>query len=106
MDYAKIEKIKSDWEKRGFTCEISKTPPGDVWSSPGHETDEVLILLKGEIKISYQGKIFHPNIGEEVLIPANEPHTVINPGKAENEMYWIYGYEFRDGISGVNSKID
>ena len=40
MNYTKIEKIKSDWEERGFTCEISNTPPGDVWSSPGHETDK------------------------------------------------------------------
>ena len=104
MDYANIEKIKSDWENRGFTCKTSSTPSGDVWSSPGHETDEVLILLEGEIEISYQGKTFHPSIGEEVLIPANEPHTVINPGKTENKMYWIYGYEFREGISGINTR--
>lgn len=56
------------------------------------------------MKVSCQGKTYNLSIGEEVLIPANEPHTVINPGKTENKMYWIYGYEFREGISGINTR--
>ena len=38
------EKVNS-WQNKGFICEIWTSPPGGGWSDPGHEGDEVFILL-------------------------------------------------------------
>ena len=87
MDYSKV---KQDWRQKGFSCGICTDPPGQVWADYVHETDELVMLLEGEIELSFQGKTFRPHIGEEVLIPAREFHTVINIGKTTNR--WYYGY--------------
>ncbi len=55
--------IARDWRARGFGC--------DLWTDP-------------------PGQVRRPAIGEEVLIPARTPHTVINVGTGRNR--WLYGY--------------
>ncbi len=82
--------VKSDWENRGFTCGVWTDPPGQIWLDYIHETDELVMLKEGEIELSFSGKTFRPNIGEEILIPAREPHTVRNIGQTTN--HWYYGY--------------
>jgi mannose-6-phosphate isomerase-like protein (cupin superfamily) len=84
------EKIKQEWRRRGFSCSLWVDPPGQVWRNFIHETDELLILLQGELELEMEGKIFRPQIGEEVLIPAHTVHTVRNIGKTEAR--WLYGY--------------
>jgi len=56
-----------------------------------HEVDELLMLIDGEIEVRFGGKTLRPAIGEEIFIPANTPHTVINVGSVTN--HWFYGYE-------------
>ena len=51
------------------------------------------MLTKGEFELTFDGKVFRPAIGEEVLIPAKALHTVENVGKVTNE--WLYGYKNR-----------
>ena len=88
MDYSTV---KQDWENKGFSCGIWTDPPGQVWADYVHETDELVMLKEGEIELSFSGQTFHPKMGEEILIPAGESHTVINTGKTTNR--WYYGYK-------------
>jgi cupin 2 domain-containing protein len=84
-------KIKSEWEKRGFSFGIWIDPPGQIWEDYVHSVDELLMLAEGKIELSFLGKTFCPKIGEEVLIPAGATHTVRNNGKTTNR--WYYGYK-------------
>ena len=66
---------------------------GKGWSDPGHQGDEVFIVLEGEMEISLGDKKYRPEIGEEFLVTAQESHTTLNTGKETNRFYWIHDYE-------------
>ncbi|MGE0372295.1 MAG: cupin domain-containing protein [Gammaproteobacteria bacterium] len=82
--------VQRDWKTRGFSCDIWTDPPGQVWRDYVHETNELLMLIEGEIEVHLGGKTLRPAVGEEVFIPARAPHTVINSGAITN--HWFYGY--------------
>ena len=84
-------KVKTDWERRGFSFGIWIDPPGQIWEDYVHGVDELLMLAEGEIELSFLGKTFCPKIGEEILIPAGAGHTVRNIGNTANR--WYYGYK-------------
>jgi len=85
------QQIARDWRSRGFSCDIWTDPPGQVWADFVHASDELLMLIDGEIELRFGGETFRPRVAEEVLIPAGESHTVINIGKVRN--HWFYGYK-------------
>ncbi len=82
--------LERDWAARGFSCDIWTDPPGQVWRDYVHDTDELLMLIEGEIEIRFGGRVLRPAIGEETCIPGGMPHTVINIGAVTN--HWFYGY--------------
>jgi uncharacterized cupin superfamily protein len=84
------EQVARDWQARGFSCDIWTDPPGQVWADFVHATDELVMLIDGEIELHFAGRVLRPQAGEEVLIPAREAHTVINIGQTTN--HWFYGY--------------
>ncbi|WP_245817450.1 cupin domain-containing protein [Hydrococcus rivularis] len=90
MDYSQI---KQNWEKRGFSFGVWSDPPGQIWADYTHDTDELVMLAEGEIELSFGGQILRPRVGEEILIPAREPHTVRNIGQTTNR--WYYGYKHK-----------
>ena len=85
------EQIKKDWNSRGYSFGIFKDPPGQVWADFVHKTDELVVLVEGQIEIEIEGKSQQPPIGKEVFIPAKTKHTVRNVGKTINA--WYYGYK-------------
>ena len=85
------EQIRKNWESRGYSFGIFKDPPGQVWADFVHRTDELVVLVEGEIEIEIEGKSQQPQIGDEVFIPASAIHTVRNIGKTNN--VWYYGYK-------------
>lgn len=82
--------IRHDWARRGFSCGIWTDPPGQVWADYVHDTDELVMLIEGEIEVSFLGQTLRPAVGQEVFIPARAPHTVANVGRTVNR--WYYGY--------------
>jgi len=64
----------------------------------GHDTDEVVIVVEGEVEFEIAGVTHRPRAGEELLIPAGARHTVRNLGTTESR--WLYGYE-REKASGA-----
>ena len=87
------EKIRENWESRGYSFGVFKDPPGQVWADFVHRTDELVVLAGGDIEIEIEGKSQPPRIGEEIFIPANSIHTVRNIGKTNN--VWYFGYKNR-----------
>lgn len=88
MNYSQV---RNNWQTKGFSCGIWTDPPGKNWADYVHDTDELVMLLEGEIELSFLGKTFRPHRGEEILIPAGETHTVKNIGNTTNR--WYYGYK-------------
>lgn len=84
------EKIKQEWQQRGFSFDIWEDPPGQVWTDYVHDVDELFILAEGEVSITMNGKTIQAVIGEEILIPASVKHTVCTSEK--NGSRWYYGY--------------
>ena len=87
------EAITADWTKRNFTSDLWSDPPGRYWRNYVHETDELLLLVQGEIELEMEGKVLRPAAGEEIFIPARVVHSVRNCGKIRN--YWLYGYRIK-----------
>ncbi len=57
--------------------------------------------MEGELELSLRGKTFRSTIGEEIIIPAGESHTFKSVGKVASRVYWIYGYEHEEGVTGT-----
>lgn len=82
--------VSLDWLVRGFSCELWVDPPGQRWEGFVHNTDELVIVVEGELEFEISGVVTHPKIGDEVLIPAGEVHSVRNIGNTTAR--WLYGY--------------
>jgi mannose-6-phosphate isomerase-like protein (cupin superfamily) len=83
--------IERQWRSRGFSCGIWTDPPGQIWVDYVHDTDELLMVLEGELELTMAGQTRRPQVGEEVLIPARTKHSVKNVGNVPNR--WFYGYK-------------
>ena len=82
-------KLKNDWKQRGYSFGVFRDPPGQVWVDFIHKTDELVVLVEGEIEI--EGRSHFPKIGEEQFIPAKALHTVRNTGSTY--IVWYFGYK-------------
>lgn len=80
-----------EWKKRGFSCDLWLDPPGQTWEDFMHEADELFMLVEGEIELEIENHVFHPEIGQEVLIPAKIYHSVRNIGGTDCK--YLYGYK-------------
>ena len=85
------EKIKKDWQHRNFSCGIWTDPPGQQWENFTHATDELVAVIQGEVEFEIAGVVYHPAMGEELLIPALTLHSVRNIGGQTAR--WLYGYK-------------
>ena len=90
------QNVASDWKSRSFGCGLWVDPPGQRWEGFVHNTDELVIVLEGELEFEIGGVISHPGTGEEVDIPAGAVQSVRNIGGTTAR--WLYGY--RKQITG------
>lgn len=88
-----IKQIEKDWEKRNFSFGVWIDPPGQEWIDYMHDSDELFMVIEGDVELTLGGKIICPNIGEEILIPKNTMHSVKNVGSTQSR--WLYGYKKR-----------
>jgi len=83
--------IEQNWQARGFSCGVFEVdPPGQVWEDYVHSTDELLMVMEGDLELEMQGRTFRPKVGEEILVPAQVKHSVRNVGGTTAR--WLYGY--------------
>lgn len=85
------KEIENDWEKRGFSCDLWTDTPGQRWEDFIHETDEIVTVLEGNMEFEVEGEVYHPAVGEELIIPAGAVHSARNIGKTTAR--WLYGYK-------------
>jgi len=83
--------IAADWAARGFSCDLWVDTPGNRWEDFTHATDELVIVLEGTMEFEVEGEVHHPEIGDELLIPARAVHSARNIG--ETTARWLYGYK-------------
>ena len=84
------ERVVREWKKRGFIHGQATYPPGRERAATVRETDEVILVVEGEIQIEVAGEIVTLDPGKELLIPAGVPHTIRNAGPVISR--WLYGY--------------
>lgn len=85
------DQIAADWNERGFSCDVWTDPPGQRWEDFRHETDELVIVLEGDMEFEIDGQVHHPPAGAELLIPAGAKHSARNIGRSAAR--WLYGYK-------------
>ena len=83
--------VAKDWHERGFSCGLWVDPPGQVWADFVHDTDELVMVVEGEVVFEIGDEVHRPDAGKELLIPAGTNHTVRNLGGTESR--WLYGYK-------------
>ena len=84
--------VSKDWADRGFSCDLWVDQPGQCWEDFVHSTDELVLVLDGELEFEINGEISHPKTGEELFIPAGVVHSVRNIGASTAR--WLYGYRY------------
>ena len=84
------QRIARDWQGRGFSCDLWVDPPGQRWEDFVHDTDEVVLVVEGDLEFEVSGARYHPQVGEELFIPAGARHSVRNTGRSTAR--WLYGY--------------
>ncbi len=85
-----IKKIQKDWEERGYSFGVWTDPPGQVWEYYRHDTDELFMVMEGDVELEMKGNKIRPKAGEEIIIPKNVIHSVRNLGITQSR--WLYGY--------------
>jgi quercetin dioxygenase-like cupin family protein len=84
------EQVAADWAARAFSCELWVDPPGRRWEDCSHATDELVLVLEGAMEVEVEGRVTHPAVGEELLIPAGARHPARKVGGTAAR--WLYGY--------------
>lgn len=57
-----------------------------------HVKEEVVLILKGEVKMHIDGKLYPAGVGDVVFLSSNVPHALINVGKEACE-YFAFQWE-------------
>ena len=88
-----LARVGRAWSARGFSCDLWVDPPGRRWEDFTHFTDELVMLVDGEMEFEIDGRVLRPEPGEELLIPAGAAHSARNIGSTNAR--WLYGYALR-----------
>jgi uncharacterized cupin superfamily protein len=44
------------WKERGFSCGLWVDQPGQVWSDYVHDTDELVMVVEGDVEFELDGE--------------------------------------------------
>ena len=81
--------VAEDWHARGFSCGLWIDHAGRKWSGQPHQTDELFMMLSGDLELKMEGQTMQPSVGEEIYLPAGVTHTIRNVGGKTAR--WLYG---------------
>lgn len=81
--------VARDWHARGFSCGLWIDHAGREWTNHPRQTDELFMMMFGELELELEGQLIRPSVGEEIRIPAGMPHSIRNIGKKTAR--WLYG---------------
>ena len=64
-----IASVRQNWRQRGFSCDLWVDPPGQCWERYVHATDELVMVVEGEVEFEVAGVIHQPWPGEDSSSP-------------------------------------
>ncbi|MFZ5861561.1 MAG: cupin domain-containing protein [Nitrospirota bacterium] len=82
--------VAQDWARRGYSCDEFRDPPGREWNDFVHETDELVTVIEGRLRVSVGGRTLELEPGDELFIPGRAMHSVTNVHAGITR--WLYGY--------------
>jgi mannose-6-phosphate isomerase-like protein (cupin superfamily) len=85
------DEVARDWALRGYGCHLFVDPPGQQWLGFVHPTNELVTVTEGLLEVSVDGQTVLLEPGDEVFIPKNGVHDVIN--RSSGITRWLYGYD-------------
>jgi hypothetical protein len=85
------QQISADGARRGFSCDLWIDSPGRRWEDFTYGTDERVLVPEGRMEFKISGRVGHPAIREELLIPAGAVHSARNIGASTARS--LYGYK-------------
>ena len=84
------EELAKEWGAQGYSCGLWVDPPGQQWVDFLHDTDEMVLVAQGRLRLEIEDESTELGPGDEVMIPARANHSVFNIGGTEAR--WYYGY--------------
>jgi quercetin dioxygenase-like cupin family protein len=85
------EAIAADWKHRGFSCQPFTDPPGREWNDFVHDTNELVSVLEGRLRLVMGGREHLLGPGDEAFIPKGSLHSVHNIHSGTTR--WVFGYD-------------
>ena len=82
--------VNRSWEERGYSCDLFVDPPDREWNDFVHQTDEVVTVVEGQLRMTIEGEEMIANPGDEIFIPKGANHSVKNI--YSDTTRWLYGY--------------
>ena len=82
--------VEKNWYERGFSCCRRSDDPGEVWKDFAQDTDEIILVLAGELEVEVGGTTRRLPPGAELIIPTGARHTIRTKG--EGRSTWLHGY--------------
>ena len=83
--------VAEDWKSRGYSCGVFVDPPGREWNDFVHETNELVTIIEGELRMQVGDETFVARPGDEVFIPSRTLHSVANVYAGTTR--WLFGYD-------------
>lgn len=88
------DELVENWKTQGLHVEPWTAKPGESWSDEGHDGDEFIYVLTGQLVVKLTTGVLLPSGGEYVRIPRNTPHTVSNPAAVPVDIIWAHDYDY------------
>ena len=73
-----LDQITTGWKSRGFSSAIYVDAPGQEWVDFTHSTNELVMVVEGQLRMVVGKEEFIANPGDEVFIPRNTYHSLYN----------------------------
>ena len=83
--------VGRDWAERGYDCRDFVDPPGREWNGFVHQTNELVTVMSGRLRLIIGRQELVAGPGDEVFIPKNVEHSVHNIHDGVTR--WLFGYD-------------
>lgn len=85
------DSVADNWRARGYSCGLFVDLPGQQWLDFVHDSNELVTVLEGRLEMRIGDQRFVMEPGDEVIIPRDAVHSVINAHDGVTK--WLYGYD-------------
>ena len=85
------EDVSNSWHDRGYSCDLFVDPPGREWNNFVHQTNELVTVVEGQLRLTIEGQEMTAEPGDEIFIPKGIDHSVKNT--YHDTTQWLYGYD-------------